>query len=56
MAADVVIFDPATVADRGTYEDPFQYPVGIEVVLVNGGVTLRQGERVGSGKGRTLRP
>lgn len=55
MAADVVVFDPARVADRATYEQPFQYPVGIEVVVVNGAVALRAGERVGEGKGRALR-
>lgn len=55
MAADVVVFDPARVADRATYEQPFQYPVGIEVVIVNGAVALRSGERVGEGKGRALR-
>ena len=36
MWADLVIFDPATVADTATFEDPFQYPVGIDTVLVNG--------------------
>ncbi|MBM3457930.1 MAG: D-aminoacylase, partial [Armatimonadetes bacterium] len=35
MFADVTVFDPARVADRATYENPFQYPVGIETVLVN---------------------
>src|SRR5262249_2718287 len=34
--ADLVIFDPATIADRGTYESPRQYPAGIRHVLVNG--------------------
>ena len=43
--ADVTVFDPATVADRATFEDPFQYPVGIHVVIVNGVVALRDGAR-----------
>lgn len=34
--ADLVIFDPATVGDQGTYVDPVQYPIGIEHVLING--------------------
>src|SRR5262249_35838121 len=38
MAADITIFDPATVNDRATYEDPFHYPLGIEYVIVNGQV------------------
>jgi N-acyl-D-amino-acid deacylase len=42
--ADLVVFDPATVADRSTFEDPHQYPVGIEYVLVNGGLVV-DGER-----------
>ena len=56
FAADVVVFDPATVTDRSTYEDPFQYPAGIGVVIVNGSVALRDGARSGAGMGRTLRP
>ena len=55
MAADVVVFDPATVADRSTFDSPFQYPVGIKVVVVNGVVTLRDGQRSDSGSGRALR-
>jgi N-acyl-D-amino-acid deacylase len=35
--ADLVLFDPATVIDKGTYDDPNQYPVGIRQVFVNGG-------------------
>ena len=56
MAADVVVFDPATVADRATFEEPFQYPVGIPLVVVNGVIALRDGERVGQASGRALTP
>jgi len=55
-AADLVVFDPATVADRATFEEPFQYPAGIPHVVVNGIVTLRDGQRVGKGAGVGLRP
>ncbi len=55
MAADVVVLDPATVADRASFEDPFQYPAGIQVVIVNGRVALRDGARVGAGNGTALR-
>jgi N-acyl-D-amino-acid deacylase len=55
LAADVVIFDPARIADAATFEQPFQYPVGIAAVLVNGGITLREGQRAASGTGRSLR-
>jgi N-acyl-D-amino-acid deacylase len=52
--ADVVAFDPATVADRATYEDPHRYPDGIRHVLVNGRVVIRDGEHSGSLSGRVL--
>jgi len=55
MAADVVVFDPARVADTATFEQPFQYPVGIDVVVVNGAVALRDGARAASGSGRAVR-
>ncbi|MES2125147.1 MAG: amidohydrolase family protein, partial [Gemmatimonadota bacterium] len=55
-AADVVVFDPETVNDRSTFEAPFQYPVGIETVVVNGTVSFSGGERRGAGRGTTLRP
>ena len=54
-AADVVVFDPATVIDRATYEEPFQYPAGIKAVVVNGVVGLRDGQRSEHLSGRTLR-
>jgi N-acyl-D-amino-acid deacylase len=56
MAADIVVFDPATVADRATFAEPFQYPVGIDVVVVNGAIALRDGQRSPSRRGRALRP
>ncbi len=56
LAADIVIFDPSTVADRATFDAPFQYPAGIPVVIVNGVVTLRDGQRGKTGNGRSVRP
>lgn len=56
FAADVVIFDPARVEDKATYEQPFQYPVGIRAVIVNGAVALRDDDRNATGTGRALRP
>lgn len=53
--ADVVAFDAARVIDRATYLDPFQYPEGIEIVLVNGEVVLERGRHTGARPGRALR-
>jgi N-acyl-D-amino-acid deacylase len=53
--ADLVAFDPSTVEDRATFDDPHQYPVGIPVVVVNGVVTLRDGEHSGELAGRGIR-
>jgi N-acyl-D-amino-acid deacylase len=54
--ADIVVFDPDTVADRATFEQPFQYPDGIPHVIVNGVFALRDGEPTGARSGRVLRP
>jgi N-acyl-D-amino-acid deacylase len=54
--ADLVVFDPATVADRATYEDPHQYAAGIGDVVVNGRVVIAGGEHTGALPGRVLRP
>ena len=54
MAADVVVFDPATVEDKATYEDPFHYPVGIKAVIVNGVVALHDKQRATERTGQAL--
>jgi N-acyl-D-aspartate/D-glutamate deacylase len=52
--ADVVVFDPGTVNDRATYEQPHQYPAGIEYVIVNGVLTIDKGEHTSARAGRAL--
>jgi N-acyl-D-amino-acid deacylase len=54
MFADVVIFDPATIADRATFEKPHQYAVGVKHVFVNGTQVLKDGEHTGAKPGRAL--
>jgi N-acyl-D-amino-acid deacylase len=55
FAADLVLFDPATVADRATFTDPFEYPVGIPTVIVNGQVVLDNGRHTGARPGKVIR-
>jgi N-acyl-D-aspartate/D-glutamate deacylase len=55
MKADLVVFDPATVRANATYEEPRQFPDGIEYVLVNGTVVVDQGQHTGALPGRVLR-
>jgi dihydroorotase/N-acyl-D-amino-acid deacylase len=55
-AADIVVFDPATVADLATFEEPHQYPAGIPFVIVNGEVVVDGGEYTDARPGRVLRP
>jgi N-acyl-D-amino-acid deacylase len=55
MYADVVVFDPATIADRATFEKPHQYSVGVRHVLVNGVPVLKDGEHTGALPGRALK-
>lgn len=55
MYADVVIFDPATIIDRATYEQPHQLSVGVQHVLVNGVAVLRDGKVTGAKPGRVVR-
>ncbi|MCW2783074.1 MAG: dihydroorotase [Marmoricola sp.] len=53
--ADVTVFDSATVLDRATYDDPRQYPVGIDSVVVGGVVSIAGGESTGMHGGRIVR-
>jgi len=53
--ADVVIFDPRTIADHATFEDPLQYATGMQHVFVNGEQVLRDGEHTGAMPGRVVR-
>jgi N-acyl-D-amino-acid deacylase len=54
-AADIVVFNPATVADRATYENPRQYPLGIQQVIVNGVLSVEGGQHTGKLGGRVLK-
>lgn len=53
--ADITIFDPKTVIDRATFEQPNQYPVGINFVIVNGQIEVDGGQRTPALAGRVLR-
>ena len=55
MAADIVVFNPNTIADRATYENPRQYPLGIRQVIVNGVLSAEGGQHTGKLGGRVLR-
>jgi len=53
--ADLVLFDPTTVADMATYEDPARHPTGIEYVLIGGELAVERGKLGALGHGRVLR-
>ncbi len=52
--ADIVVFDPATIADKATYTEPEQYPVGIDYVIVNGQVVIDHDKHTGALPGKVL--
>ena len=54
MAADVTLFNPSTVADTATFQNPHQYPAGIEAVIVNGQIAILGGEYLETRAGRVL--
>ncbi|MGH9335518.1 MAG: amidohydrolase family protein, partial [Vicinamibacteria bacterium] len=53
--ADVVVFDPQTIAGVATFEDPFHYSVGVRHLLVNGVAVVNDGVYTGEKPGRALR-
>ena len=53
--ADIVVFDPQTIQDHATFEDPHQYATGVRDVWVNGAAVLRDGEHTGALPGRFVR-
>ena len=55
MAADLVVFDPQTVTDNATFEEPRQMPTGIDHVMVNGTFVVDGGRHTGATPGRGLR-
>lgn len=55
MDADLVVFDPQTIIDKSTFEDPLQPPEGIEYVFVNGQVAAEKGQITGATSGKVMR-
>jgi N-acyl-D-aspartate/D-glutamate deacylase len=53
--ADITLFDPQTISDRATYDQPHQYPAGIPYVIVNGRIVLDGGRNSGATAGQVLR-
>lgn len=53
--ADITVFNPSTVIDTSTYDEPVSYPIGIEHVFVNGIHAIRDGHETGNLGGRSLR-
>jgi N-acyl-D-amino-acid deacylase len=53
--ADIVVFDPATIQDHATFEQPHQYATGVRDVFVNGVQVLKDGEHTGAKPGQAVR-
>jgi N-acyl-D-amino-acid deacylase len=53
--ADVVVFDPETIADHATFAEPHQYATGVIHVFVNGAQVVREGQHTGAKPGRVVR-
>ena len=56
MRADITIFNPETITDMATYQNPHQYPDGIEYVIVNGKIAVRDRGHTGALAGRVMLP
>ena len=55
MDADLVVFNPDTIAERSSFQDPHQYPVGLPYVILNGQVVVDQGRYTGTLAGTVVR-
>jgi N-acyl-D-amino-acid deacylase len=55
LAADIVVFDPHTIADHSTYEKPMEFATGVQDVFVNGSQVLNRGQPTGATPGRFVR-
>jgi N-acyl-D-aspartate/D-glutamate deacylase len=55
LFADITVFDPNTIADRATFEQPHQISVGVKYVLVNGTLVVKDGRHTNAKPGRALR-
>ena len=55
MAADLAVFDPATIQDRATFIDPLQYAEGIEFLLINGIMVIDGGQVTDARPGTVIR-
>jgi N-acyl-D-amino-acid deacylase len=55
MDADVIIFDPDTITERSTFQDPHQYPAGLPYVIVNGQVVVDQERYTGILAGQVVK-
>jgi dihydroorotase/N-acyl-D-amino-acid deacylase len=55
MFADIAVFDPNTIADRSTFEQPHQMSVGVKYVFINGTMVVRDGKHTNAKPGRVLR-
>jgi dihydroorotase/N-acyl-D-amino-acid deacylase len=55
MYADIAVFDPATIIDRATFEQPHQLSVGMRYVFVNGVEVVKEGQHTGVKPGRIVR-
>ncbi len=55
MKADITVFDPDTVTDTATFEEPNQYPVGIEYVMINGVMVVENADSTGEIAGKVIR-
>jgi len=54
LVADIVVFDPKTVIDKATYTEPHQFPEGINYVIVNGKIVVKEGQHTGAKPGKAL--